>query len=455
MGLAKFFCHVASLLAFSLGAWANVPTAKTHLGTYSGRHLPSFNQDLFLGIPFADAPILDNPRPLNESWDEVRPADAYGPACHYPAPEGFLERIGINTSADCLNLNIIRPAGYKDEALPVVVWFYGGGFAMGTGADPGTNTSYVVQASVENDMPIMAVTFNYRLGFLGFPGGYQAAAAGITNLGLKDQRMALRWIQDNIASFGGDPGRVTTWGQSAGAMSIGYQILGYGGEGADDLFHRAILVSGPPFAANSMFPTAPMAVEGYESALNATSCADAENTLECLREASAEVISRDTVGNPFAFWPSIDGDFLREPPAWQFDKGLFSRDISIVAGANSDEGLISAQYFSAGIETEEDMAGFLRTQFPAARESTVQDVLEAYPVDAPSPPYSVPMDDTFCNAMREVNFTCAGQYRRVAAVMGDQAQIGGTRILAQQYAAQGRTAYTYRYGRFILIRALT
>lgn len=436
--------YSAAFLAFTGRAWAQAPTATTNLGTYVGRHLPSFNQDLFLGIPYAEAPILDNPLPLTEAWDDTRDATAYGDACHFNAPEGLFELIGIGQSADCLNLNIIRPSGYEDEALPVVVWIHGGGFAIGTGADPGTNTSFVVQASVENGMPIMAVTLNYRLGFLGFPGGYQAAAAGITNLGLKDQRMALRWIQENIGAFGGDPARVTLWGQSAGAMSIGHQILAYGGEGADELFHRGILVSGAPFAANGMFPTHPIGVEGYASALNATGCTDAENTLDCLRGSSAEIISRDTVGSPFAFWPSIDGDFLREPPAWQMDKGLFSKDIPIITGANDDEGLISAQFFAVGVETEGDVVELLRTQFPAARDSTIQKVLDAYPADAQSPPYALPMDGTFCEAMREANFSCGTQYRRVAAILGDQAQISGRRIMAEKYAEQGRTAYSYR-----------
>lgn len=443
MGLIRF-CYAAQLLAVAGGAWAKAPTVTTDLGTYSGLHLPSFNQDLFLGIPYADAPVLDNPRPLNESWNDARAADGYGPACHHNAPDGYLERIGIGMSADCLNLNIIRPAGHEDEALPVVVWIHGGGFAMSTGADPGTNTSFMVQVSVEDGMPIMAVTLNYRLGFLGFPGGHQAAAAGVTNLGLKDQRTALQWVQENIAAFGGDPRRVTAWGQSAGAMSVGHQILAYGGEGADELLRAGILVSGAPFEANALFPTHPMCVEGYESALNATGCADAEDTLECLRAAPVDVISRDTAGNPFAFWPSIDGNFIREPPAWQLDKGLFSRDISIVTGANSDEGLISSQYFGATLETDDEMAELLRTQFPAARESTIQKVLDAYPVDAPSPPYSVPMDDTFCAAMREANFTCGAQYRRVAAVMGDQAQVSGSRIMARAWSELGLTAYSYR-----------
>ncbi|MBE3042735.1 carboxylesterase family protein [Candidatus Bathyarchaeota archaeon] len=149
-------------------------------------HLPSFSQKLFLGRQCGEAPILSSPRPRNESWDDTLTADAYGPACHFNASEGYLERIGIGQSADFHNINLIRPAGYEDQALPVV-WIYGGGFAQ--------------EASVENGMLIMAVTLNYRLGIFGFSGGYQVATLGIANLGLKDQRMALRWVQENFAAF--------------------------------------------------------------------------------------------------------------------------------------------------------------------------------------------------------------------------------------------------------------
>ena len=141
--------------------------------------------------------------------------------------------------------------------------------------------------------------------------------------------------------------------------------------------------------------------------------------------------------------PNGEGYVLWEPPAWQMDKGLFSEDISILTGANDDEGLISAQAFAVGVETEEDLVGMLRTQFPAARGSTIQRVVDAYPVDAPSPPYTLPIDDTFCDAMREANFSCTAQYRMVAAVLGDQAQISGRRIMAEKYARHGHTAYPY------------
>jgi carboxylesterase type B len=115
---------------------------------------------------------------------------------------------------DCLTLNVARPSESK-EALPVAVWIYGGGFASGSSAWPVYNLSWVVNASQAANKPIIVVSLNYRLGVLGFLPGSELAAEGNVNLGLLDQRLALQWVQENIAAFGGDPNRVTVFGESA------------------------------------------------------------------------------------------------------------------------------------------------------------------------------------------------------------------------------------------------
>lgn len=183
------------------------PAAHVINGSIVGRHLPSFDQDLFLGIPFARVPRLDNPLPLNDSWTSPLEATTYGPTCY---GFGSNQLLALQQSEDCLNLNVIRPSGVSEnEKLPVLVWIYGGGFRQGSSADPMWNMSYMVQTSVENGQPIIGVSINYRLSFLGFPAGKEVLTAGATNLGLKDQRIALEWIQENIRAFGGDPKKVT------------------------------------------------------------------------------------------------------------------------------------------------------------------------------------------------------------------------------------------------------
>lgn len=103
--------------------------------------------------------------------------------------------LGFNHSEDCLTLNVYRPAGYTDQLLPVGVYIYGGGYYMGSSADPRTNMTYIVQNSVEAGVPILTVIFNYRVSTFGFLGGSEIVEAGAANLGFRDQRLALHWIQ--------------------------------------------------------------------------------------------------------------------------------------------------------------------------------------------------------------------------------------------------------------------
>lgn len=126
---------------------------------------------------------------------------------------------------------MIRPSGIDPTAeLPVAVWIHGGGLYMGGSADRRYNLSFIVENSVEMGTPMIGVSLNYRLSAFGFLHGSQALAAGIANNGFRDQRLALRWVNENIAAFGGDPAKVTIWGESSGAESVNAQVMAYGGE---------------------------------------------------------------------------------------------------------------------------------------------------------------------------------------------------------------------------------
>lgn len=219
--------------------------ATTKNGTYQGRYLPEYKQDLFLGIPYAQPPLGDLrfrwPQSLNTSFTDVRDASEYGYSC-------MQYHTTFNISEDCLNLNVIRPTGnYSGNYtnLPVLVWIFGGGLYTGSTADPRYNLSGVVQASQEIGQPVLAVSMNYRLGMWGFLQTPGLVAEGSSNAGLADQRLALRWIQENIASFGGDPNRVVIWGESAGAQSIAYHLFSFEGRN-DGLYRGAIMESGGP-----------------------------------------------------------------------------------------------------------------------------------------------------------------------------------------------------------------
>lgn len=115
---------------------------------------------------------------------------------------------------DCLTVNVASPANCTKK-LPVAVWIYGGGFTSGSAAWPFYNLSWFVNASEAAEKPLVAVSFNYRLGVLGFLAGNELSEEGSLNVGLLDQRLALHWVQENIAAFGGDPTKVTLFGESA------------------------------------------------------------------------------------------------------------------------------------------------------------------------------------------------------------------------------------------------
>jgi carboxylesterase type B len=123
------------------------------------------------------------------------------------------------------------------------VWIYGGGLYTGSTADPQYNLSGIVKVSQDMGQPIIAVSFNYRVGIWGFLQSFDLLTEGSSNAGLHDQRLALQWIQENIAAFGGNPEQVVVWGESAGAQSIAYQMFSYDGRD-DKLFRGAILESG-------------------------------------------------------------------------------------------------------------------------------------------------------------------------------------------------------------------
>ncbi|WP_166997926.1 carboxylesterase/lipase family protein [Paramicrobacterium fandaimingii] len=218
-------------------------TVALDTGRITGRRTHSAR--VFQGVRYADPPIGDNrwtlPRPATP-WSGTADATKPGALCPQPGQSPEL------TDEDCLFVNVTTPLAEPREPLPVMVWLHGGGFTTG-GGHP-----YDAQRLAEQG-DVIVVTVNYRLGVFGYF-GYEGLP-GSGNFGLADQIEALRWVQRNAAAFGGDPGNVTVFGQSAGAMSIGALLASPDAEG---LFHRAILQSGSPmlhWQRGVMFPRSP------------------------------------------------------------------------------------------------------------------------------------------------------------------------------------------------------
>ena len=268
-----------------------------------------------------------------EPWTGVRPATSYGPvACQQPSPlEAMFESQRQPTSEDCLTLNVWTPA-LDGGRRPVMVWIHGGAFVTGSGSTP-----WYDGTSFAEHHDVVVVTVNYRLGALGFLHladllGEEFAGSG--NNGILDQTAALRWVQDNISAFGGDPGNVTIFGESAGGMSVGTLLALPAARG---LFHRAILQSG---AGHNALPADHAA--GNARRLLARldiDPADARRlvgvAVDDLLEAQGAVV-QETWESGMAFQPVVDGTTLPQRPIDAIGAGS-SDGIAVMTGTNLDE----------------------------------------------------------------------------------------------------------------------
>ena len=183
---------------------------------------------VFKGIPFAAPPVGElrwkAPQPV-KPWDGILKADHFAPACPQ-INEPWQGLPDMKTSEDCLYLNIWTPAHSADDNLPVMVWIYGGGFSQGTTATPNYNGRNLAEKGV------ILVSIAYRLGPLGFLAHPELSAESPEkvsgNYGLLDQIAGLKWVQKNIHAFGGNPGKVTIFGESAGGISVSMLCISAG-----------------------------------------------------------------------------------------------------------------------------------------------------------------------------------------------------------------------------------
>ncbi len=332
----------------------SVPTVALKNGSYHGLHNPVYDQDFFLGMPFAQPPIGDlrfrNPVSLNTTWTAVKNATQYGLACYGYGSDDWV--LGNPVSEDCLTINVIRPSGIEPNAkLPIGVWIYGGGGSMGGSLDPRYNLSFIVQQSVQMGKPFIGASLNYRLQALGFLFGTSAMKAGVTNIGYRDQRLALHWVQENIAAFGGDPTKVTIWGESAGAGSVGVQLLAYGGRD-DKLFRAAIQESGGHISSVRQ-SNASTWDKYYNNITKATNCSSASDTLACLRKVPINALNavlNSSVTASVPYWGiSVDDDLIVATGTRQLLDGKFVK-VPLLHGRNFDEG---ASFATKGINTTE------------------------------------------------------------------------------------------------------
>lgn len=284
----------------------------------------------FKCIPFAAPPVGDlrwkNPQPA-KAWAGVKDATHFGPKAMQRAIYSDMVFRSKGTSEDCLYLNVWTPAKQANEKLPVLVYFYGGGFAAGDGSE----SRYDGESMAKKG--IVTVTISYRLGIFGFLSHPELTKESPThssgNYGLMDQHAALVWVHKNIAAFGGDPDKVTIAGESAGSMSVSSQVASPLSKG---LFRGAIGESGSCLGINSVSPLK----EGEEKGLKFMVAANA-SSLADLRKIPADKLLELTAHLDMNRFPvTIDGYFFPQSPLKIYGTGL-QMDVPLLAGWNSAE----------------------------------------------------------------------------------------------------------------------
>ncbi|KAF8608657.1 alpha/beta-hydrolase [Ceratobasidium sp. AG-I] len=390
---------------------------------YAGLRNATSGQDYFLGIPFAQPPVgplrFKPPVPWTSNSTAVVDATRTGHSCE----QAVAGATANSVSEDCLTLNIWKPTDIT-EKLPVMVWIYGGGFYVGDiHSYPG---KFLVERSTKIGKPVIYVAMNYRVGLYGFPPGQAAADAGAINLGLKDQRLALEWIQQNIEYFGGDPNKVILFGESAGAASAEYQSFYKGGD-IGGAFRGMILESGSPTSLPAPKPDDPVREATFEFVVKATGCANSLDPFECVRSAPSDVLSqanKDVIKlepyyqgpgqapTTFGVTRAPNDDFIRDLPSALLREGKFAK-VPFINGAQLDEGTLFVN--GTSINTDQDIINWLTARFPGlyfgiTDVSAIRELLKHYP-DAPTAgsPYGTG-DETFGQG---------AQYKRFASLFGD------------------------------------
>ncbi|KAF4623992.1 hypothetical protein G7Y89_g14184 [Cudoniella acicularis] len=392
--------------------------------------------DTFNGIPFAQPPVgslrLKPPQAINSSLGTVT-ATGIPMACPQlffsdstsDLPSGILGIILdlpifqeiTDAGEDCLTLNVIRPAGTTAASkLPVLFWIFGGGFELGSTLM--YDGASLVADSVTQGKPVIFVAVNYRVGGFGFMAGKEILADGSSNLGLLDQRLGLEWVADNIAAFGGDPTKVTIWGESAGAISVLDQMILYDGDityNGEPLFRAAIMDSGSIVPADPVDGTKGQAI--YDTVVANAGCASATSTLECLRglDYSAFLSAANSVPGilsyssvALSYLPRPDGTVLTASPDVLVAEGKYAK-VPFIIGDQEDEGTIFA-LFQSNITTTAEIVSYLSQYF--FQDATIAELTALVNTYPDSSIDGSPFNTLILNEWYP-------QFKRLAAILGD------------------------------------
>lgn len=398
---------------------------------------------IFRGIPYAAPPVGDlrwrPPQPV-EAWAEPLSCTSFGPSCPQPGQgESFyVDTLAVGrTDEDCLYLNVWSPAESGEERLPVMVWIHGGSFETGSGSMAVYDGRHLAARGV------VVVTINYRLGpfgFLAHPALSAESPEGVSgNYGLLDQIAALRWVQRNIAGFGGDPGNVTVFGESAGAISILDLLVS---PLASGLFQRAISQSGILLdhgfgvSTTGTLNEAEAAGEAFAARLGVDEAGDVAAQLRAkssdeLLAAMAEVARESGLMEQGLTWkPVADGYVLPDLPSKLWAAGE-RHNVPLLIGSNADEG----NTFLSGLTVS---AEDYEAQMAKIFGDHVQEALALYPIGQGG--------DTLTGLSRmltEVGFASTARFA-ARSMSSPPAGASGSRIGG---APQTTPAYLYQFTR--------
>ncbi|WPH01692.1 putative secreted lipase [Acrodontium crateriforme] len=400
--------------------------------------------DSFKGIPFAQPPVgnlrLRPPQSINKSFGTITATgiprgcpQMYVSVDNSNLPEAVIGLLAdtplvqtvSDAGEDCLTLNVQRPStATSSSKLPVVFWIYGGGFEFGS--TQLYDGSALIQKSMAMANNVIFVAVNYRVGGFGFLAGNALASEGSTNLGLRDQRLGLQWVAENIAAFGGDPDKVTIWGESAGSISVFDHTIINGGDNTymgKPLFRAAIMDSGSVVPVDPV--TASQANTVFTTVAQYAGCSgNSEATLTCLRNKDYTTLLNAMNSVPGILGPrSLDLSYLPRPdssdnffsqsPDVAVTSGKFAK-VPIIIGDQEDEGTLFALTLS-NLQTNDDVVNYLASYFPgdANAEADVAALMSHYPDE---PLLGQPAGSPFRTGIFNNIYP---QFKRVAAVLGD------------------------------------
>ena len=376
----------------------------------------------YLGIPYAKPPVgearFTAPEPA-EGWSGVRKATEFSAACEQGMSFGSIANLAGDTgmSEDCLYINVWTPSKEPENPLPVMVYVYGGGYTSGS-------TSTYIGKGISEAGDVVVVSMNYRVGALAFFATPELDAergdkpAGSD--GIRDQQLALQWVQDNIEAFHGDPSNVTIFGESAGSSAVGIHLVSPGSKG---MINRYIMESGVPLhgVRNGVAPLTRQEMYDRTAELVADLCSGKTDVLGCLRDLAPEDIiawSPADATSDVGWAPVIEGKggVLPNSP----DKLIASGKINegeVIVGTNKNEyGLFALIGTSAS--TVDEMRSLVEMSFPDA----VDDIMAVYEADA-----AASASQAYITMMTDIMFRC------------------DTRRFARQVSAQGRDVYLYSF----------